>query len=244
MTFPFSTHNLPVAYGGRGCVDPDEDVRLVVLPPPSWSTARQRAGRWLCVGAPGIRLRSIAASATSAFRLGYFWCARRRRCSDSGAWSEKKPRSSRADQGGVSRRLNYRTAREPRRWWRGSCRYGGSGEAEVILRHARRPPEIRRMGRSAMSSRYRGRKGGDSRPIPLRPPAHAQMVRWGQTSVRSGGVKTAEGRCSSGILRRSVGTSGPMERGLPGSIGAFAGPVFDRTTVAATCLVRRLEHAP
>src|SRR5204862_6764932 len=54
MTFPFSTHNYHLrSWMAAGGVDPDEDVRLVVLPPPymSASLANGHVDAF-CVGAP------------------------------------------------------------------------------------------------------------------------------------------------------------------------------------------------
>src|SRR5215471_21524307 len=54
MTFPFSTHNYQLRFWmAAGGLDPDEDVRLVVLPPPFM--AETLAGGQIdgfCVGAP------------------------------------------------------------------------------------------------------------------------------------------------------------------------------------------------
>src|SRR5437764_14274710 len=54
MTFPFSTHNYQLRFWmAAGGVDPDEDVRLVVLPPPYMvdSLAKGHVDAF-CVGAP------------------------------------------------------------------------------------------------------------------------------------------------------------------------------------------------
>lgn len=54
MTFPFSTHNYQLRFWmAAGGVDPDEDVRLVVLPPPYMvdSLANGHVDAF-CVGAP------------------------------------------------------------------------------------------------------------------------------------------------------------------------------------------------
>src|SRR5215212_996203 len=54
MTFPFSTHNYQLRFWmAAGGVDPDEDVRLVVLPPPYMvdSLANKHVDGF-CVGAP------------------------------------------------------------------------------------------------------------------------------------------------------------------------------------------------
>ena len=54
MTFPFSTHNYHLRFWmAAGGVDPDEDVRLVVLPPPYMVESLQnRHVDGFCVGAP------------------------------------------------------------------------------------------------------------------------------------------------------------------------------------------------
>src|SRR5262249_22727541 len=54
MTFPFSTHNYHIRFWmAAGGVDPDEDVRLVVLPPP-YMVDSLASGHvdGFCVGAP------------------------------------------------------------------------------------------------------------------------------------------------------------------------------------------------
>ena len=54
MTFPFSTHNYQLRFWmAAGGVDPDEDVHLVVLPPPYMvdSLANGHVDAF-CVGAP------------------------------------------------------------------------------------------------------------------------------------------------------------------------------------------------
>ena len=54
MTFPFSTHNYHLRFWmAAGGVDPDEDVRLVVLPPPYMVESLQNGHvDGFCVGAP------------------------------------------------------------------------------------------------------------------------------------------------------------------------------------------------
>src|SRR3982750_1311670 len=54
MTFPFSTHNYQLRFWmAAGGVDPDQDIRLVVLPPPYMveSLANKHVDAF-CVGAP------------------------------------------------------------------------------------------------------------------------------------------------------------------------------------------------
>src|SRR5262249_45449238 len=54
MTFPFSTHNYHLRFWmAAGGIDPDEDVRLVVLPPPYMvESLASGQGDGFCVGAP------------------------------------------------------------------------------------------------------------------------------------------------------------------------------------------------
>src|SRR5262249_43179220 len=54
MTFPFSTHNYHLRFWmAAGGVDPDEDIRLVVLPPPLMvDSLANRHVDGFCVGAP------------------------------------------------------------------------------------------------------------------------------------------------------------------------------------------------
>ena len=49
MTFPFSSHNYLLRYWmASGGVDPDEDVRLIVLPPPYMvESLREKPSRWI-----------------------------------------------------------------------------------------------------------------------------------------------------------------------------------------------------
>src|SRR6202043_3831677 len=68
MTFPFSSHNYGLRFWmAAGGVDPDEDVRLVVLPPPYMvdSLANKHVDGF-CVGAPW---NSVAADLGTGFIL-------------------------------------------------------------------------------------------------------------------------------------------------------------------------------
>ena len=72
MTFPFSTHNYQLRFWmAAGGVDPDEDVRLVVLPPPYMVDSivnGQIDG--FCVGAPWNSIAvDLGVGHDPAFRL-------------------------------------------------------------------------------------------------------------------------------------------------------------------------------
>ncbi len=99
MTFPFSTHNYHIRFWmAAGGVDPDEDVRLVVLPPPYMVESLQNGHvDGFCVGAPwnsvavdlGIGHILHFVSATSCISCPTFWRAPPRSCS---AFARNGPR--------------------------------------------------------------------------------------------------------------------------------------------------------
>ena len=84
MTFPFSTHNYHLRFWmAAGGVDPDEDVRLVVLPPPYMVESLQNNHvDAFCVGAPW---NSVAVDLGIGYILHFVSelvaARRRRRCS-------------------------------------------------------------------------------------------------------------------------------------------------------------------
>jgi hypothetical protein len=107
MTFPFSTHNYHLRFWmAAGGVDPDEDVRLVVLPPPYMvdSLANGHVDGF-CVGAPWNSVAVDSASASSCISC-------RRSC----ARGREGARGARPLGAGAPRRLAAARARPwPRR---------------------------------------------------------------------------------------------------------------------------------
>ena len=96
MTFPFSTHNYQLRFWmAAGGVDPDEDVRLVVLPPP-YMVDSIASGQidGFCVGAPGTPSRLIVASGISCTSFRIYSSAPPRRCSLSGRTGRTRIRKS------------------------------------------------------------------------------------------------------------------------------------------------------
>ncbi len=146
MTFPFSTHNYQLRFWmAAGGVDPDEDVRLVVLPPPYMvdSLANGQVDAF-CVGAPW---NSIAVDRGVGHILHFvsdiLVRAAEKVLAVRQSWSEKNPRSRRrADPGRISRRRIHRAAGEPRR---GGAHPGAAGAHRRRCRchpaNARRPAQ-------------------------------------------------------------------------------------------------------
>ena len=178
MTFPFSTHNYHLRFWmAAGGVDPDEDVRLVVLPPPYMvESLRQQARRRASASARrGIRSRSISASATSCISSPRSWRARPKRCWRCGsAGREENPDTLRApgarasDAPPPSSRTRATATRSPRCWRRPTA---SASRAEVIRRTLDgrlkvSPDGTVRSERSLPAGRPRGRRRGPTRRRP------------------------------------------------------------------------------
>ena len=148
MTFPFSTHNYHLRFWmAAGGVDPDEDVRLVVLPPPYMveSLANGHVDGF-CVGAPW---NSVAVDLGIGHILHFvsdiLRAAAEKVLAVRSSWAEEHPDALRAlirahQRGGGL----HRGRRQPRR----SRRHAGGAEPHRRRRrgdppHPRRPPEDR-----------------------------------------------------------------------------------------------------
>ena len=232
-----------------GGVDPDEDVRLVVLPPPFMvGQPRQRPGRCASASArPGIRSRSIAASATSCISSPTSWCARRRRCWRSGrAGRRRNPEVVAALVRAAARGaafIEHENRAEAARILAQPERIGV--DAEVIQRTLDGRLKISPDGTMRESGRYLlvGREGAD-RPDPVQAAwLYAQMVRWGQTSTqprgaqdRDGGVPARPLRCRAGAGQRSRQRAG---RRLAPSPAPPSIPTISRGYLASFAVPRR-----
>ena len=189
MTFPFSNHNYQLRFWmAAGGVDPDEDVRLVVLPPPYMVdslTGGQVDG--FCVGAPW---NSVAVE-SGVGRILHFGCEIMARVSEKvlavrERWADDNPDTlARAHpRAGAGERLHRRRRQPP----------GGRGRAGAPAR-CRQPNwssrtlagnlKIAPDGTTRTDDRYImiGRNGA-SRPDPVQAAwLYAQMVRWGQAPL-------------------------------------------------------------
>lgn len=250
MTFPFSTHNYQLRFWmAAGGVDPDEDVRLVVLPPPYMveSIANGHIDAF-CVGAPW---NSIAVDLGVGHILHF--------CSDilvraaekvlavRQNWSEKNPevlaalmragfRAGEFIEQPQNRTEVARILAQPERV---------GVDADVIQRTLDGRLKISPDGSVRESSRYLlvGREGA-SRPDPLQAAwLYAQMVRWGQTSFSPEALQTARAVFRPDLYDTALGQRALADRGASGSIGAFAGPAFNPDDVigylASFAVVRR-----
>lgn len=238
MTFPFSTHNYQLRFWmAAGGVDPDEDVRLVVLPPPYMvdSLANGQVDAF-CVGAPW---NSVAVDRGVGHILHFvsdiLVRAAEKVLAVRQSWAEKNPQVLAGLTRAAAKAADFIEAPETR-----------SEAAEILARPERIGVDaevIRRTldgrlkvspdGARRESNRYLlvGREGA-GRPDPAQAAwLYAQMVRWGQTELRPEALRTAMGVFRPDVYDAAMGRAGEAVA-ASSAIGAFAGPAFDPDDIA------------
>ena len=250
MTFPFSTHNYQLRFWmAAGGVDPDEDVRLVVLPPPFMvdSLANGHVDAF-CVGAPW---NSIAVDSGVGHILHFVSDILVRAAEKVLAvrqnWSEKNPEVVAALIRAAFRAAEFieqpQNRAEAARILSAPERVGV--DADVIQRTLDGRLKISPDGTIRESSRYLlVEREGAARPDPVQAAwLYAQMVRWGQTPFSPEALKTAKAVFSPHLYDAALGYEG-KGAGAPDRIGAFAGPPFDADDIgghlAAFAIGRRI----
>jgi two-component system, oxyanion-binding sensor len=245
MTFPFSTHNYQLRlWMAAGGVDPDEDVRMVVLPPPYM--VESLAGKQVdafCVGDPWNSIavdRGVgcilnfasdilprAVEKVLAFRQG---------------WSERNKETVSALVRAAFRAAEFIEQHENRAEVARILSHPGriGVPADVIQRTLDGRLKVSADGTMLESRNYLliGREGA-ARPDPVQAAwLYAQMVRWKQTSLSPAALDAAMAVFRPDLHDAALGRSavaGASES--PGRIEAFAGPAFDpgdiRTYLAA-----------
>jgi len=237
MTFPFSTHNYQLRFWmAAGGVDPDEDVRLVVLPPPYMvdSLASGHVDAF-CVGAPW---NSVAVDLGIGHILHFvsdiLVRAAEKVIAVRQSWSEKNPKILAALIRAIFRAAEFieqpPNRAEAARMLAQPERVGV--DADVIQRTLDGHLKISPDGTMRESNRYLlvGRESA-ARPEPVQAAwLYAQMVRWGQTSISPEALRTAQAVFRPDLYDAALGRAGNAD--APGAIGAFAGPPFDANDIA------------
>jgi two-component system, oxyanion-binding sensor len=252
MTFPFSTHNYQLRFWmAAGGVDPDEDVRLVVLPPPYMvdSLANGHVDAF-CVGAPWNSVAvDLGIGHILHFVTDILVSAVEKVLAVRQNWSEKNPeivaalvRAHVRAAGFIEQAENHpeaaRILARPERI---------GVDAEVIQRTLDGRLKISPDGAMRESDRYLlvGRENA-ARPDPVQAAwLYAQMVRWGQTALKLEALKTAMGVFRPDLFDAALG-HGPRATGVskqaPKAIGAFAGPAFDPTDIEGHLAAFKIGH--
>ncbi|HET7884606.1 MAG TPA: CmpA/NrtA family ABC transporter substrate-binding protein [Bradyrhizobium sp.] len=239
MTFPFSTHNYLLRFWmAAGGVDPDEDIRLVVLPPPFMvdSLAGGQVDGF-CVGAPWNSIavdsgigRIIHFSSDIVPRAAEKVLALRQQ------WAEKNPQTLAALVRAVFRAAEFAEMPANRHEVAQILARGEyiGVDSEVILRTLEGRLKVAPDGTIRESSRYLMLAREDaSTPDPLQAAwLYAQMVRWHQTPISSEALKTAQGVFRPDLYEKALGRDGTGPTN-PQPVTAFAGPAFDPLNIEA-----------
>jgi ABC-type nitrate/sulfonate/bicarbonate transport system substrate-binding protein len=249
MTFPFSTHNYQLRFWmAAGGVDPDEDVRLVVLPPPYMvdSLASGHVDAF-CVGAPWNSVAvDLGVGHILHFVSDILVRAAEKVLAVRQNWSEKNPEVVAALIRAAFRAAEFignpENRAEVARLLAQPERIGV--DADVIRRSLDGRLKISPEGTMRESSRYLlvGREGA-GRPDPVQAAwLYAQMVRWGQVSHSPEALSTAQGVFRPDLYDAALGRQGNGDRDALGSVGAFAGPTFDPADVAGYLASFKVFH--
>jgi NitT/TauT family transport system ATP-binding protein len=248
MTFPFSTHNYQLRFWmAAGGVDPDEDVHLVVLPPPfmAGSIASGQVDGF-CVGAPW---NSIAVD-RGVGRILHFGSDIMQRAAEKvlairQPWAEKNPQVLSALVRAVFRAAEFveaptnhtEVARILAR-----AEYIGV-DAEVILRTLQGRLKVAADGTIREGDRYMLFAREDaSMPDPIQAAwLYAQMARWRQTEISPDALKTAQEVFRPDLYEAAFGRGGKPHTASH-AVGAFTGPAFDPKDIEAHFMALQSRH--
>ncbi|MFT4118494.1 CmpA/NrtA family ABC transporter substrate-binding protein [Bradyrhizobium sp.] len=238
MTFPFSTHNYQLRFWMAAAgVDPDEDVRLVVLPPP-YMVDSLKSGHVdaFCVGAPW---NSVAVDLGIGYILHFVSDILERAAEKVLAvrqvWADKHPDVVAALVRAAVKAADF--IEDPANLTEAAqilARPERIGvDPEVIQRSLTGRLKIAPDGTVRESGRYLlvGREGA-GRPDPVQAAwLYAQMVRWGQARLTPNGVDTAMSVFRPDLYDAALGHAQAPQ--APAAFGAFAGPAFDPADIRA-----------
>jgi NitT/TauT family transport system ATP-binding protein len=232
MTFPFSTHNYQLRFWmAVGGVKPDEDIRMVVLPPPYMadSLASGQVDAF-CVGAPW---NSIAVDRGVGHILHFvsdiLVRAAEKVLAMRQSWSERNPDVVAALVRATARGSAFveQNRDETARILARPDRVGVA--PELIRRTLDGDLKISPDGTMRQSSRYLlvGREDA-ARPDPVQAAwLYAQMARWGQTSLSKDALRTAMAAFRPDLYDAALGKDARPLPPAQEAFAAFAGPLFD-----------------
>jgi NitT/TauT family transport system ATP-binding protein len=240
MTFPFSNHNYQLRFWmAAGGVDPDEDVRLVVLPPPYMveSLANGHVDGF-CVGAPWNSVAvDLGVGCILHFGSEIVARAAEKVLAVRREWAERHPdvlaRLVRAHERAAGFVADPNNREEVASLLAAPARLGVA--AEVISRTFEGRLKTTSEGSVRASDRYLliGRQGS-SRPDPVQAAwIYAQMVRWRQAPMSSNLLAAAQSVFRPDLYDAALGSEGRISEAKPADgIGAFAGPAFSPHDIA------------
>lgn len=251
MTFPFSTHNYQLRFWmAAGGVDPDEDVRLVVLPPPFMvdSLANRQVDAF-CVGAPW---NSVAVDLGIGHILHFVSDILERAAEKVLAvrepWAQKNPEVLTRLIRAHGRAADFIESPDNRTE---VCRILSAPERigvdpDVIQRTLDGRLKVSPDGTMRESGRYLlvGRESA-ARPDPVQAAwLYAQMVRWGQAAYTPEGLETARRVFRPDLYDAALGASQTDVSAVKDGVGAFDGAPFDPNDIAAHLASVSIKRRP
>lgn len=240
MTFPFSSHNYLLRYWmAAGGIDPDEDVRLVVLPPPYMveSLAKTQVDGF-CVGAPWNSIAVIdGVGCILHFSCEIFARAAEKVLALRESFAEADPQTvtalTRAHQRAAAFINDVDNHDEVASLLAQPNRIGVA--AQVIRRTLSGRLPVTPDGAMREDENYLIlAKDGAGRPDPTQAAwLYAQMQRWGQARPSPELLAAAKRTFRADIFDASLKSPSPSPVSQSDSFGAFAEPVFDADNIAA-----------
>jgi NitT/TauT family transport system ATP-binding protein len=221
-----------------GGIDPDEDVRLVVLPPPYMVdslSSRQVDG--FCVGAPWNSV-AVELGIGRILHLGRDLVARapEKILAVRAAWAANRDDALKRLLAALGRAADL--INDPAHSEEVAALLSAPNRIGVAPEMIRRTLEgrirvaIDGTSRDARDYLLVGRDGA-ARPDPVAAAwLYAQMVRWRQTPLSAGALATAKACFRSDLYDAAFGAGSKQIDAPPDGIGAFAGPAFDPGRIA------------
>lgn len=249
MTFPFSHHNYQLRYWmATGGIDPDEDVRLVVLPPPYMVESLTNGHvDGFCVGAPW---NSVAVDAGIG-RILHFGCEIQASVTEKvfavrENWASDHPDTLSALVRALVAAAAFAEAPEKLTAVSTAIAARLGVEPELVGRALTGNLKIAHDGTVRTNDRYLmiGRHGA-ARPDPVQAAwIYAQIVRWGQAPLSDESLALAQAVFRPDLYDAAVGAAPPHEPGENSDgIGGFAGPLFDASDIAGHIAFWRNKRA-
>lgn len=239
MTFPFSSHNYDLRFWmGAGGVDPDEDVRLVVLPPPFMveSLASKHLDGF-CVGAPWNSVAiDLGIGTILHFTSELFQRAAEKMLTVRANWAAQHPDVLKALIRAHARAADYIEDVANRDEVCALLTAPGRIEVapELIRRTLDGRLKVAADGKLRSSDRYLlvGREAA-ARPDPVQGAwNYAQMVRWGQAPLSADLLAAAKAVFRPDLYDAAVGTAPALPNAPADGIGECTGTPFDPDDIA------------
>jgi NitT/TauT family transport system ATP-binding protein len=249
ITFPFSNHNYQLRFWmAAGGIDPDEEVRLVVLPPP-YMVESLASGHvdGFCVGAPW---NSVAVD-SGVGRILHFGCEIMARASEKvlavrERWANDNSDTLSALIRALTRASEFVDGADNRAAVAEIVARRLDVQAELIVRTLTGNMKTAPDGPIRMNDRYIviGRNRA-SRPDPVQAAwLYAQIVRWGQAPLSEELRLTAQAVFRPDLYDAALGVTPSPGDGAPGDgIGAFVGPDFVARDIAGHLAAWRIKRA-